>query len=242
MPSRDARAAAPVPADRPSRRGFVARAALVATASTLVLGSLAACGRSTDEGTAGTGSNSGATNAAGAPVAGNGSPTTAPPATAAATTTVEPGTLPQTETKPTLDSADFNRRVQAMWQGIVDDDPKKAQEFFFPLSAYKQVKSLQDPTSDWNSRLIAIYDSEIHALHSSLGKDPSKAKFEGIDVPMQNATWINPNVEYNKLGYWRVYGTKVRYSVNGVQNSFVVQSLISWRGEWYVVHLTAPPR
>ena len=59
---------------------------------------------------------------------------------------------------------------------------------------------------------------------------------------MQNATWINPNVEYNKLGYWRVYGTKVRYSVNGVQNSFVVQSLISWRGEWYVVHLTAPPR
>lgn len=166
-------------------------------------------------------------------------PSTFLPAT---TTTVDPGTLPQTETKPSVDSADLERRVRAMWDGIVEDDPKLAQQFFFPLSAYKQVKALQDPTSDWNGRLIAIYDSEIHALHAGLGKDPSKATFEGIDIPMGNAQWINPGVEYNKLGYWRVYGTQVRYTVDGVKKAFPVQSLISWRGEWYVVHLTAVPR
>lgn len=174
---------------------------------------------------------------------GSASPTALPATTVpVATTTVDPGSLPQTEDKPTTDSYDFERRVRSLWEGIVEDDPAIANEFFFPLSAYKQVKSLQDPTSDWNNRLVSIYDSEIHTLHQGLGSDPSEATFEGIDVPMQNAVWINPGVEYNKLGYWRVYGTKVRYSVDGVEKSFPIQSLISWRGEWYVVHLTAPPR
>ena len=103
-----------------------------------------------------TSTGSGAGSTPGGPAGAGGAATSAPPATAAPTTTVDPGTLPQTEAKPTVDSADFERRVQAMWQGIVDDDPKKAQEFFFPLSAYKQVKSLQDPTAEWNNRLIAI--------------------------------------------------------------------------------------
>ena len=164
-----------------------------------------------------------------------------PPATAVATT-VDPATLPQTEDKPSTDSPQFQRRVQAMWDGIVRNDPDAAMPFFFPLPAYRQVKALQNPEGDWNSRLVSIYKSEINALHQGLGSDPSTAEFVAIDVPMANAQWIKPGVEYNKLGYWRVYGSKVRYRVAGKEKSFVVQSLISWRGEWFVVHLTAVPR
>ena len=48
---------------------------------------------------------------------------------------------------------------------------------------------------------------------------------------------VQPGEEYNKLSYWRVYGTTLQYTEDGQANSFPVTSLISWRGEWYVVHL-----
>ena len=53
------------------------------------------------------------------------------------------------------------------------------------------------------------------------------------------AQWILPGVEYNKGSYWRVYGTTVTYTVGGESRSFPITSMISWRGEWYVVHLGA---
>jgi hypothetical protein len=61
----------------------------------------------------------------------------------------------------------------------------------------------------------------------------------GIDVPESQAQWISPGVEYNKGSYWRVYGSRIRYALNGQTESFPVASLISWRGEWYVVHLSS---
>ena len=62
-----------------------------------------------------------------------------------------------------------------------------------------------------------------------------------IDVPDGAATWVLPGAEYNKGSYWRVYGTVVHYTVGGRAATFPVQSLISWRGQWYVVHFTTPP-
>jgi len=51
--------------------------------------------------------------------------------------------------------------------------------------------------------------------------------------------WVQPGEESNKGSYWRVYGTTMQYEVDGQTGSFPVTSLISWRGEWYVVHLGA---
>jgi len=213
------------------RRTTTRRAMAIAPVVALLLGA-AACGKGEDPGDAAA---TGAPTEGAAPV----EPTTTIPAT---TTTVDPGTLPQSEDKPSVTSADFDARVQALWKGIVDDDPAEALPFFFPLTAYRQVKPIKDPDGDWKNRLVGTYDQEIHALHKQLGKDPSSAAFEGIDVPMGNAQWMKPGTENNKLPYWRVLNSKVRYSVGGQKKSFVVSSMISWRGEWYVVHLTAPPR
>lgn len=166
-------------------------------------------------------------------------PTTTIPAT---TTTVDPGTLPQTEDKPAADSAAFDARIEALWRGIVADDPALAMPFFFPVTAYEQVKPIKDPAGDWQNRLVGTYEREIHALHDQLGANPDAAVLEGVDVPEANAQWMKPGTENNKLPYWRVLNSKVRYSVDGKQRSFPISSMISWRGEWYVVHLTAPPR
>ena len=160
--------------------------------------------------------------------------TTAAPAT---TTTVDSGTLPQTDTRPTATGTLFDAGVQAMWQAIVRDDPTAGQSFFFPRTAYLQVKAISDAAGDYQNRLLAHYADDIHALHAQLGANASRAQLVGIDVPSDQAVWVTPGQEYNQLPYWRVYGSKLRYTIDGVEQSFPVTSLISWRGEWYVVHL-----
>ncbi len=152
------------------------------------------------------------------------------------TTTVDPGTLPQTMDKPTTADPQFQAGLTALWQAIVTDNPTGAMPFFFPLSAYMQVKSISNPASDWQNRLVAAYQSDIHSLHASLGSSAATAQLTGVDVP-DAAEWIQPGVEYNKGSYWRVEGSQVHYSVGGQASSFHLASMISWRGHWYVVHL-----
>jgi hypothetical protein len=48
---------------------------------------------------------------------------------------------------------------------------------------------------------------------------------------------VVPGSEYNKLPYWRVYSAQLHYAQNGQPGSFTIASMISWRGEWYIVHL-----
>lgn len=161
--------------------------------------------------------------------------------TVAPTTTVttdDPGTLPQTDDRPSAAGTRFDAGVQGLWQAIRDDRPELALPFFFPKTAYLQVKAISDPATDYEQRLIANYEQDIHGLHAQLGADPANAEFAAIDVPDDQAVLVQPGEESNKLSYWRVYGTTLQYTLNGQTNSFPVTSLISWRGEWYVVHLS----
>src|SRR5690606_19295400 len=106
--------------------------------------------------------------------------------------------------------------------------------FFFPVSAYEQVKALASPASDWRRRLVAAYKRDIHGLRKRLGDRATSATFVRLDVPDERARWVEPNEEWNKLGYWRVYGSRLVYQVDGKERALDISSLISWRGEWYV--------
>ena len=155
-------------------------------------------------------------------------------------TTIDPGKLPQTKVLPQPNGPMFNQGVQDLWNAIVSDNPSQALPFFFPLSAYIQVKGIADPVHDYNTRLIPAYYADIEALHAKLGNQADQAKFISFNVPTSQAQWILPGVEYNKGSYWRVYGNTLDYSINGVTHQFPIFSLISWRGEWYVVHVGPP--
>jgi hypothetical protein len=133
--------------------------------------------------------------------------------------------------------------------------------FFFPLAAYEQVKDVGNPAADWKNRLVAAYARDIHALHGAMGihgrptasdeqgereqGQPHRAAGEvdaeltALEVPDSHARWVEPGEEYNKIGYFRVFGSKLRYDLGGASHTFDVKSLISWRGQWYVVHLSA---
>jgi hypothetical protein len=155
------------------------------------------------------------------------------------TSTADVGALPQTDVQPTTQSAAFKSHAADLWRAVATDDPDAALGTFFPLGAYRQVKDIADPDADWTNRLVANFRTDVHALHAQLGADASSATFERLDVPDGAAQWIQPGVEYNKGAYWRVYGSRLLYTVGGVERSLPVTSLISWRGEWYVVHLGA---
>jgi hypothetical protein len=170
----------------------------------------------------------------------------APIASASATASVvataitdagDPGKLPQTRDKPPSASPALEARAKALWDGIAEDDPDRAMPFFFPVSAYEQVKDTGNPASDWRHRLVSAYKRDIHGLKKRLGNH-TNAKFVRLEIPDDRAKWVDPGEEWNKLGYWRVYGTHIVYDVDGKERSFDISSLISWRGEWYVVHLT----
>jgi hypothetical protein len=172
------------------------------------------------------------------------SSTTRPGATTTTTaaptsTTVDPGALPQTDDRPTASGATFTAHVDGLWEAIRQDRPELALPFFFPESAYLQVKAISDPAGDYEQRLIANYEQDVHSLHAQLGGNAASAQLVGLDVPDSQAVWVQPGEEYNKGSYWRVYGSTLQYQVDGQTASFAVTSLISWRGEWYVVHLGA---
>jgi len=68
------------------------------------------------------------------------------------------------------------------------------------------------------------------------------AEFVNVTVPTSRAVWIIPGQEQNKGPYYRVYGTRLTYWVDGKTKSFGIYSMLSWRGQWYVVHLGPNPR
>lgn len=146
--------------------------------------------------------------------------------------------LPQTDARPSITSARFERRMQRLADSILTGDAERARETFFPLVAYAQVKAVQKPERDYRYRLWAHFERDVREYHRQLGKEAERATFVGVEVPDQQAQWMKPGREGNRLGYFRVLRSRLKFRlVGGAEKTFELTSMISWRGEWYVVHL-----
>jgi hypothetical protein len=152
---------------------------------------------------------------------------------------VDPGSLPQTDVLPSATSPQFLAAMQALLGSVAAGTPSTAQVAFFPETAYLQVKDIADAAGDYQTRLVDEYDLDILAAHAELGPGAASASLTGVDVPMQYAHWVPPGTCYNGVGYYEVANSRMVYTEDGITRSFGIASLISWRGEWYVVHLGA---
>ena len=152
------------------------------------------------------------------------------------TTTVDPGTLPQTDARPTGSGAAFDARMEALAAAIIANDPSLGLTSFFPVTAYEQTKKNTNPAADWQNRLIANFDVDVSTAHARLGANAASAVFRGVEVP-DSAVWVKPGEEYNVGPYWRVFRAQMLFDVAGTTVRIPIESMISWRGEWYVVHL-----
>jgi hypothetical protein len=86
---------------------------------------------------------------------------------------------------------------------------------------------------------VTEYEEDVSAAHQLLGSDAEAARFVSVNVNVNYAHWVPPGVCYNSVGYFEVPNSRVVYSINGLVSSFGIASMISWRGEWYIVHLGA---
>ena len=125
-----------------------------------------------------------------------------------------------------------------MAHAILSGEVEPALAAFFPLVAYQQVKDVAKPERDYKFRLLANFKRDLLEYHHALGAAAADSKFEGITVSEKDAKWMPPGSEGNKLGYFRVLRARLRFTLpTGRSREFELTSLISWRGEWYVVHL-----
>ncbi len=147
--------------------------------------------------------------------------------------------MPQTEDKPSIASTAFRARIELVARAILSGNPAPAHAAFFPLVAYRQVKAIKDPDRDYERRLLAAFDRDVAEYHRALGKNAASLTFEGVDVPEPRVEWIKKGREGNKIGYYRVLRSKLRFSAaDQKERALELTSMISWRGEWYVVHLS----
>ncbi len=129
--------------------------------------------------------------------------------------------------------------MAALWEGIRSGSPVVARAAFFPEGAYVQLKTVADPASDYAGRLLADFAADLNAAHALLDQEGGTASFFTVNVPEQYGHWVPPGVCDNRVGYYEVANSRVVYQQDGQVRSFGIASLISWRGEWYVVHLGA---
>jgi hypothetical protein len=164
--------------------------------------------------------------------------------TAPTTTTTDLGTLPQSDAQPPMDSAALVSRFSSFFQAIQGDNHAEAMATFFPESAYLQMKTgvLANPASDYQGRLVAFLDLDLVAYQQALGQPPSAATLTTMNANPSLAHWVTPGTCENKIGYWHLPNVRMVYSAGGVEKSFAIASLISWRGVWFVVHLGPNPR
>jgi hypothetical protein len=150
-----------------------------------------------------------------------------------------PGALPQTHAFPSASSHAFKSRMAALWAGVLAGSVKPAEAAFFPEQAYAQLKSIAGAESDWQNRLLRDYGLDIGAAHGLLGAGASRARLLAVRADSSYGHWVAPGVCDNSIGYYEMPGARVVYTVDGAVRSFGIASMISWRGEWYVVHMGA---
>jgi len=167
------------------------------------------------------------------------------------TTTLAPlrtnpaGALPQTDTAagpiPSAATAQFHTEMDDLWQGILTDSLPTAIWAFFPEAAYDQLKAIADPDADWRDRLVAEFAEDLAAAHDYVMASPDgrDARLLYVAVDTAEVAWIPPGYCYNSIGYWHAPGVRLVYEQDGATRSIGIASLISWRGQWYVVHLGA---
>jgi hypothetical protein len=194
-----------------------------------------------------------ATATASATVAGSPLPAAAPARTATPTRSATPqasptaalpvapgaGARPQTEARPRTNSAAFRNAMADLWLAVTTGNPRFGRPAFFPEAAYRQVKAIPYPDSDWQYRLWYDFTLDVRAAHGLAGRN---AQLVRIVVPASYEAWVSPGACYNSVGYWHAPGARLVYRAHGKEQSFGIASLISWRGVWYVVHLGAVSR
>jgi hypothetical protein len=142
---------------------------------------------------------------------------------------------PANKSRPPMTSADLEERAAHLLEAVAKNEPALADDFFFPKAPFIPLKDVADP-GRYFDQLLATYHRDVAALRAER-KDWSGVAFVSFDLGTP-PTWVAPGKEYNKIGYFRTFGGKLRYRAGDKTKEINVSTIISWGGRWYVTHLS----
>ncbi len=162
--------------------------------------------------------------------------TTKPKPTTTTTSTTVP--LVQNMVKPVLHDLALDRRMASFFAGLRDYNNAEADKAFLPMPYYVVLKQGGGNEADWNNRLITHYHQQLAELRARFRSVLPGAVYNGYSVKSATAHMVRVGTEQNKAPYWQVYMTTMAFKdKNGQPHSFVINTMISFRGAWYVVHV-----
>jgi hypothetical protein len=136
---------------------------------------------------------------------------------------------------PPSTGAELTLRAKHLLEAIIKDDPGLATDMVFPRDAYVASRDAPDPGKQWDTKVITLFQKQIHALHRKT-KGIDRAEFLTFDLgePVVQAV---PKKHELKRSLWRVRRSRLTYTIEGKAQHFDVAEMVSWRGAWYVTKL-----
>ena len=157
--------------------------------------------------------------------------------TSSSTTTT---TLPlvQTLTKPPLHDPALDQRMAHLFYGLRDYNNTEADLAFLPMRYYVVLKQGGGNEADWKNRLIGHYHAQLAQLRAQFRGVLPGSTYNGYLIKSATAHTVPVGAEENKAPYWQVYMTTMAFKdKNGNSHTFIINTMISFRGAWYVVHV-----
>jgi hypothetical protein len=143
-------------------------------------------------------------------------------------------TDPENRQKPDLESADLTERAGHLLEAIATGEPRRADDFFFPRAPFVPLKDVRDP-GRYFDQLLATYHRDIRDIRARR-RDWSSVRFVSFTIGT-TPTWVAVGREYNRIGYYRTFGGRLRWQGDGSSGTIDVSTIISYHGRWYVTHL-----
>ena len=162
----------------------------------------------------------------------------APAGTSAASYPATTTTLGQNLAKPPATSPPLDARMRNFFTGVATNNNELAISAFLPRSAYVVIKSGSHNAADWQYRLIdRDFIPQLTILRRQFGPDLASATYLGYHVNEASAHICPIGREQNKAPYWQVYMTTIDFSMKGATRHLTVNTMIGWRGGWFIVHV-----
>ena len=152
------------------------------------------------------------------------------------TTTTVP--LVQNMVKPPLHDPALDARMADFFYGLRDYNNARADKAFLPMRYYVVLKAGGGNEADWNNRLLTHYHQQLAELRARFRTVLPGATYRGYAIKSTTAHTVAVGAEMNKAPYWQVYQTTMAFrDKNNQPHNFIINTMISFRGSWWIVHV-----
>ena len=144
----------------------------------------------------------------------------------------------QSMVKPLAHDHALDIRMRQFYTGLRDNNNALCDKAFLPMMDYVALKQGGGNQADWRNRLMYHFHLQLAQLRKRFAASLPGSTYNGYRIPYSTAHTVRVGAEENKAPYWQVFMTTMAFhDKNGRGHNFTINTLISFRGEWWIVHV-----